>query len=107
MEVGFGHWGDNTCHTLGWSRKGLKRGWRGAWLRRARGDRACSAPGQFGSLFKPYVRYCLEEEGCMEYMRGLLRDNDLFRAYVTVSAGGAAVRGRGRGGARNTGAELT
>lgn len=43
-------------------------------------------PGQFGSLFKPYIRYCMEEEGCMEYMRGLLRDNDLFRAYVTVRA---------------------
>ncbi|KAF5917391.1 hypothetical protein HPG69_006985 [Diceros bicornis minor] len=38
---------------------------------------------RFGSLFKPYIRYCMEEEGCMEYMRGLLRDNDLFRAYVT------------------------
>lgn len=44
----------------------------------------CPNPGQFGSLFKPYIRYCMEEEGCMEYMRGLLRDNDLFRAYVTV-----------------------
>jgi pleckstrin domain-containing family G protein 5 len=52
--------------------------------------------GQFGSLFKPYVRYCMEEEGCMEYMRGLLRDNDLFRAYVTVRAAGAQ-RGEGRG----------
>lgn len=48
---------------------------------------APSAPGQFGSLFKPYIRYCMEEEGCMEYMRGLLRDSDLFRAYVTVRAG--------------------
>ncbi|XP_057407013.1 pleckstrin homology domain-containing family G member 5 isoform X8 [Balaenoptera acutorostrata] len=38
---------------------------------------------EFGSLFKPYIRYCMEEESCMEYMRGLLRDNDLFRAYVT------------------------
>ncbi|NWH25511.1 PKHG5 protein, partial [Grus americana] len=37
----------------------------------------------FGSLFKPYVRYCMEEEGCMEYMRALLRDSELFRAYVT------------------------
>ncbi|XP_051844639.1 pleckstrin homology domain-containing family G member 5 isoform X2 [Antechinus flavipes] len=37
----------------------------------------------FGSLFKPYIRYCMEEEGCMEYMRSLLRDNDLFRIYVT------------------------
>ncbi|NXS14855.1 PKHG5 protein, partial [Neodrepanis coruscans] len=41
----------------------------------------------FGSLFKPYVRYCMEEEGCMEYMRALLRDNELFRAYVTVRGG--------------------
>ncbi|XP_053942005.1 pleckstrin homology domain-containing family G member 5 isoform X2 [Cuculus canorus] len=37
----------------------------------------------FGSLFQPYVRYCMEEEGCMEYMRTLLRDSELFRAYVT------------------------
>ncbi|NWX94222.1 PKHG5 protein, partial [Nothoprocta pentlandii] len=36
----------------------------------------------FGSLFQPYVRYCMEEEGCMEYMRALLRDSELFRAYV-------------------------
>lgn len=27
----------------------------------------------------------MEEEGCMEYMRTLLRDNELFRTYVTVS----------------------
>ncbi|XP_044138070.1 pleckstrin homology domain-containing family G member 5 isoform X2 [Bufo gargarizans] len=37
----------------------------------------------FESLFKPYIRYCMEEEGCMEYMRNLHRDNELFRAYVT------------------------
>ncbi|XP_032619713.1 pleckstrin homology domain-containing family G member 5 isoform X2 [Chelonoidis abingdonii] len=37
----------------------------------------------FGSLFRPYIHYCMEEEGCMEYMRTLLRDNDLFRLYVT------------------------
>lgn len=43
---------------------------------------------QFGSLFKPYVRYCMEEEGCMEYMRALLRDSELFRAYVTVRGAG-------------------
>ena len=40
----------------------------------------------------------------MEYMRGLLRDNDLFRAYVTVRAGGARwwahLGGRCRGGWR-------
>ncbi|KAM9299645.1 pleckstrin homology domain-containing family G member 5 [Gastrophryne carolinensis] len=37
----------------------------------------------FESLFKPYIQYCMEEEGCMEYMRNLHRDNELFRAYVT------------------------
>ncbi|KAK4809883.1 hypothetical protein QYF61_022714 [Mycteria americana] len=42
----------------------------------------------FGSLFKPYVRYCMEEEGCMEYMRALLRDSELFRTYVTVRGAG-------------------
>lgn len=30
----------------------------------------------------------------MEYMRGLLRDNDLFRAYVTVRTGLAGEQGR-------------
>lgn len=39
----------------------------------------------------------MEEEGCMEYMRCLLRDSDLFRAYVTVRAAGLA-GGRGAGG---------
>uniref|UniRef100_A0A8C7D1B6 Pleckstrin homology and RhoGEF domain containing G5 n=1 Tax=Oncorhynchus kisutch TaxID=8019 RepID=A0A8C7D1B6_ONCKI len=36
-----------------------------------------------GSRFKPYIRYCMEEEASMEYMRSLLRDNELFRIYVT------------------------
>ncbi|XP_051895213.1 pleckstrin homology domain-containing family G member 5-like isoform X2 [Pristis pectinata] len=38
---------------------------------------------KFGERFKPYIQYCMEEEGCMEYMRNHLRDNDLFRIYVT------------------------
>ncbi|XP_067384681.1 pleckstrin homology domain-containing family G member 5 isoform X2 [Channa argus] len=37
----------------------------------------------FGSRFQPYIRYCMEEESCMEYMRTLLRDNELFRTYIT------------------------
>lgn len=45
----------------------------------------CCLCVQFGSRFQPYIRYCMEEEGCMEYMRTLLRDNELFRTYVTVS----------------------
>ncbi|XP_068935474.1 pleckstrin homology domain-containing family G member 5 isoform X2 [Petaurus breviceps papuanus] len=70
---------------------------RGLWssvmapmLDKARRSRALLQPSDllkgfkmFGSLFKPYIRYCMEEEGCMEYMRSLLRDNDLFRVYVT------------------------
>lgn len=41
---------------------------------------------QFASRFQPYMRYCMEEESCMEYMRAQLRDNELFRIYVTVSS---------------------
>ncbi|XP_061646760.1 pleckstrin homology domain-containing family G member 5 isoform X3 [Phyllopteryx taeniolatus] len=37
----------------------------------------------FASRFKPYIHYCMEEEICMENMRALLRDNELFRTYVT------------------------
>uniref|UniRef100_A0A8C6KS74 Pleckstrin homology and RhoGEF domain containing G5 n=1 Tax=Nothobranchius furzeri TaxID=105023 RepID=A0A8C6KS74_NOTFU len=37
----------------------------------------------FGSRFQPYIRYCMEEESCMEHMRTLLKDNELFRTYVT------------------------
>uniref|UniRef100_A0A8C9YYN9 Pleckstrin homology and RhoGEF domain containing G5 n=1 Tax=Sander lucioperca TaxID=283035 RepID=A0A8C9YYN9_SANLU len=37
----------------------------------------------FGSRFQPYILYCMEEEGLMENMRTLLRDNELFRTYVT------------------------
>ncbi|XP_073681444.1 pleckstrin homology domain-containing family G member 5 isoform X2 [Garra rufa] len=37
----------------------------------------------FGFRFKPYIRYYMEEEACMEYMRTLLKDNELFRIYVT------------------------
>nr|XP_020655642.1 pleckstrin homology domain-containing family G member 5 isoform X2 [Pogona vitticeps] len=59
-------------------------------LNKARASRALLDPTDFskgfksfGSHFKPYIRYCMEEEGCMEYMRNLLRDNELFRVYVT------------------------
>ncbi|KAL8198633.1 UNVERIFIED_CONTAM: Pleckstrin y domain-containing G member 5 [Gekko kuhli] len=62
----------------------------GPVLEKARASRALLDPSDFfkgfkmfGSLFKPYIRYCMEEEGCMEYMRNLLRDNELFRIYIT------------------------
>uniref|UniRef100_A0A673HEA1 Pleckstrin homology domain-containing family G member 5-like n=1 Tax=Sinocyclocheilus rhinocerous TaxID=307959 RepID=A0A673HEA1_9TELE len=37
----------------------------------------------FASRFQPYMRYCMEEESCMEYMRSLLRDNEIFKIYIT------------------------
>ncbi|XP_052450494.1 pleckstrin homology domain-containing family G member 5 isoform X4 [Carassius gibelio] len=37
----------------------------------------------FAARFQPYMRYCMEEESCMEYMRSLLRDNEIFRIYST------------------------
>ncbi|KAJ4933898.1 hypothetical protein JOQ06_006707 [Pogonophryne albipinna] len=59
-------------------------------LQKARQNRALLDPSDlhqgfqtFGSRFQPYIRYCMEEEGIMENMRTLLRDNDLFRTYVT------------------------
>ncbi|KAG2459443.1 PKHG5 protein, partial [Polypterus senegalus] len=38
---------------------------------------------QFASRFQPYIRYCLEEESCLEYIRSLLQENELFRVYAT------------------------
>ncbi|XP_069774786.1 pleckstrin homology domain-containing family G member 5-like isoform X2 [Narcine bancroftii] len=59
-------------------------------LQKAREDKTLLNPihfqkgfKKFGEHFKPYIQYCMEEEGCMEYMRSHLRDNDLFRIYVT------------------------
>ncbi|KAK2851868.1 hypothetical protein Q5P01_008144 [Channa striata] len=59
-------------------------------LEKARQARALLDPTElhqgfmtFGSRFQPYIRYCMEEESCMEYMRTLLRDNELFRTYIT------------------------
>uniref|UniRef100_A0A4X2MCU5 Pleckstrin homology and RhoGEF domain containing G5 n=2 Tax=Vombatus ursinus TaxID=29139 RepID=A0A4X2MCU5_VOMUR len=70
--------------------RGLWSGVMAPMLDKARRSRALLQPADllkgfkmFGSLFKPYIRYCMEEEGCMEYMRSLLRDSDLFRVYVT------------------------
>ncbi|XP_054857524.1 pleckstrin homology domain-containing family G member 5 isoform X2 [Eublepharis macularius] len=70
--------------------RALWRSVMGPILEKARASRALLDPSDFskgfkmfGSLFKPYIRYCMEEEGCMEYMRNLLRDNELFRIYVT------------------------
>ncbi|XP_039508304.1 pleckstrin homology domain-containing family G member 5 isoform X3 [Pimephales promelas] len=37
----------------------------------------------FASRFQPYIRYCMEEESSMEYMRSMLRDNELFKIYIT------------------------
>ncbi|XP_056306018.1 pleckstrin homology domain-containing family G member 5 isoform X2 [Danio aesculapii] len=59
-------------------------------LEKARGSRSFIDPtdlqegfSTFASRFQPYIRYCMEEESCMEYMRSLLRDNELFKIYIT------------------------
>ncbi|XP_051515470.1 pleckstrin homology domain-containing family G member 5-like isoform X1 [Myxocyprinus asiaticus] len=59
-------------------------------LERARSTRSLIDPtdlqqgfSTFASRFQPYIRYCMEEESCMEYMRSLLRDNELFKIYIT------------------------
>ncbi|TRY59728.1 hypothetical protein DNTS_002512 [Danionella cerebrum] len=57
-------------------------------LEKARQNRTFLNPSElhqgfstFGFRFKPYIHYCMEEEGCMEYMRSLMKDNELFRIY--------------------------
>ncbi|XP_066546671.1 pleckstrin homology domain-containing family G member 5 isoform X2 [Amia ocellicauda] len=59
-------------------------------LEKARAERTLLNPthlhqgfSTIGARFKPYIRYCMEEEACMEYMRSLLRDNELFKIYIT------------------------
>ncbi|MCI4387618.1 hypothetical protein PGIGA_G00076310 [Pangasianodon gigas] len=63
-------------------------------LQKARQDRSLLDPTDlfegfqtFASRFQPYLRYCMEEESCMEYMRTQLRDNELFRIYITWAEG--------------------
>ncbi|XP_056588950.1 pleckstrin homology domain-containing family G member 5 isoform X4 [Triplophysa dalaica] len=38
---------------------------------------------EFSSRFQPYIRYCMEEESCMEYNSTLLRENELFKIFIT------------------------
>ncbi|KAF4096411.1 pleckstrin homology domain-containing family G member 5 isoform X1 [Onychostoma macrolepis] len=59
-------------------------------LEKARSTRSLIDPADleqgfstFASRFQPYMQYCMEEESCMEYMRSLLRDNELFKIYIT------------------------
>ena len=40
---------------------------------------------QFEELFTPYTKYCLEQEGCQEYIKNKYRDNELFKTFVIVS----------------------
>ncbi|XP_060793389.1 pleckstrin homology domain-containing family G member 5 isoform X4 [Neoarius graeffei] len=63
-------------------------------LQKARKDRSLLDPTDlfqgfqtFASRFQPYLRYCMEEESCMEYMRTQLRDNELFKIYITWAEG--------------------
>ncbi|KAF7696122.1 pleckstrin homology domain-containing family G member 5 isoform X5 [Silurus meridionalis] len=63
-------------------------------LQKARQDRSLLDPTDlfegfqtFPSRFQPYLRYCMEEESCLEYMRTQLRDNELFKIYITWAEG--------------------
>ncbi|KAM9445307.1 pleckstrin homology domain-containing family G member 5 isoform 2-T3 [Clarias gariepinus] len=75
-------------HTALWSQVMLPA------LQKARQDRSLLDPTDlhqgfltFASRFQPYLRYCMEEESCMEYMRAQLRDNELFKIYITWAEG--------------------
>ncbi|KAF5902069.1 pleckstrin homology domain-containing family G member 5 isoform X1, partial [Clarias magur] len=71
-------------HTALWSQVMLPA------LQKARQDRSLLDPTDlhqgfltFASRFQPYLRYCMEEESCIVYMRAQLRDNELFRIYIS------------------------
>ncbi|XP_053542058.1 pleckstrin homology domain-containing family G member 5 isoform X3 [Ictalurus punctatus] len=75
-------------HTALWSQVMLPA------LRKARQDRSVLDPTDlfegfqtFASRFQPYLHYCMEEESGLEYMRTQLRDNELFRIYITWAEG--------------------
>ncbi|XP_030632216.1 pleckstrin homology domain-containing family G member 5 [Chanos chanos] len=75
-------------HTSFWSEVMLPT------LEKARQNKALLNPmdlhqgfSNFGFRFKPYIHYYMEEEACMEYMRTLLKENELFRTYVTWAEG--------------------
>lgn len=36
----------------------------------------------FRQIFKPYTKYCLEQDMCQDYIRTKTKENDLFRNYV-------------------------
>lgn len=40
---------------------------------------------QFGQIFKPYLKYCLEHSNCLHYVKQKHKESELFRAYVIVS----------------------
>ncbi|KAI5609056.1 pleckstrin-likey domain-containing family G member 5-like isoform X4, partial [Silurus asotus] len=63
-------------------------------LQKARQDRSLLDPTDlfegfqtFPSRFQPYLRYCMEEESCLEYMRTQLQNNELFKIYITWAEG--------------------
>ena len=40
---------------------------------------------QFGELLQPYMKYCLNEAQCLQYLKNNRNENDKFRTYLAVS----------------------
>ncbi|XP_074655235.1 uncharacterized protein LOC141908875 isoform X2 [Tubulanus polymorphus] len=38
---------------------------------------------RFNELFEPYVKYCIDQEASVIYLRELCRDNEVFKAFVS------------------------
>ncbi|XP_041377532.1 pleckstrin homology domain-containing family G member 5-like isoform X2 [Gigantopelta aegis] len=38
---------------------------------------------EFSTLFQPYLKYCMEQRPCVEYVKSRCNENDLFKIFVT------------------------
>ncbi|ESN93328.1 hypothetical protein HELRODRAFT_181074 [Helobdella robusta] len=37
----------------------------------------------FDTIFKPYIEYCLDQEKCRDYLKTKMKENELFRTFIT------------------------
>ena len=40
---------------------------------------------QFSEIFHPYMKYCMEEAKCLQYLKTNSNENEKFKTYLKVS----------------------
>lgn len=46
---------------------------------------------QFGEMLQPYMKYCLNEAQCLQYLKNNRHENEKFKMFLTVSKVGENV----------------